>query len=374
MTDIPLYAEVKCTDGLCGKSTSIIVDPKSKQVTHIVVRDDSIPEGRVVGIGKIIDSSSKLIQLNCSISDLVSMDHFTETQYVKTEVPVDVYYDVYNLPYVTPMSSEMIEVPVDEELIPPDELAIHRGTPVKAKDGYVGEIGEFMVDPKSGKISHIVLREGHLWGKKEISLPVSAIDQVTNDIVYLKLNKESIKMLPEIPIERDYGQIETHDKNHEVIASVYDSVNDAEETLVFFDELRKRGVLQINHAAIIAKDEDGNTKVEDRSDVNPKQGAIFGAITGGLIGLLGGPIGAIVGAAAGAATGQFSAGMIDMGFSDKFLKKLQEELQPGKSALIMVVEHRMVGDLSDVLSDLKGLHFNQTITDVLINDILSETD
>jgi len=374
MTNIPLYAEVKCTDGLCGKSTAIIIDPKSRKVTHIVVRGDSIPEGRLVGKEDIIEASNKMIHLNCSKSDLASMQHFTETQFVKTEVPVDVYYDVYNLPYVTPMSTELVEVPTDEELITPDELAIHRGTPVKATDGYIGEVGEFMVDPKSGKISHMVLTEGHLWGKKEICLPISAIDELTNDSVNLKLDKESIRMLPEIPIEREYGQIDSQDKKHEVIASVYDKVDDANDTLNFFDELRKRGVLDIKHAALIEKDEDGNTKVEDRSDVNPKQGAIFGAITGGLIGLLGGPIGAIVGAAAGAATGQLSAGKIDMGFSDEFLKKLQQELQPGRTALLVVIEHRMVDELSDELSDLKGLHFNQSITDDLIDEILLESD
>jgi uncharacterized membrane protein/sporulation protein YlmC with PRC-barrel domain len=373
MRDIPLFAEVKCTDGICGKSFAVIIDPKSKKVTHIIVSGDDFPEGRLVGIEKISASSREMVQIDCSIADLVNSEPFTETRYVKTEVPVDVYYDVYNLPYVTPSATESVEVPIDEELIPPDELALHRGAPVEAKDGYIGEVGEFMVDPNSGKISHMILREGHLWGKKEISLPVSAIDKVDNDIVYLQLDKESIKMLPEIPIQRDYGQIETNDKKHEILASVYDKVEDADNTLEYFDELRKRGILEIKHAAVIVKDEDGDTKVIDRSDVNPKQGTIFGTITGGLIGLIGGPIGVIFGAAAGAATGKVAAGKIDMGFSDKFLNKLKDELQPGKSALIVVVEHRMADDLSEVLSNLEGLHFNQAITDAVINEILAKS-
>jgi len=90
--------------------------------------------------------------------------------------------------------------------------------------------------------------------------------------------------------------------------------------------------------------------------------------------LLGGPIGVIVGAAAGAATGGVAARKIDMGFSDDFLIKLQEELQPGKSALIVVVEHEMIEDLSHTLSDLDGLHFNQEITDELIHKIISDSE
>jgi uncharacterized membrane protein len=282
------------------------------------------------------------------------MENFTETQYVKTDVPVDAYYDVYNMPYVQPMSTETVEIPIDEELIPPGELAIHRGTPVEAKDGYIGEIGEFLINPESGKISHLVLLKGHLRGRKEVSLPISAIDKVVHDTVYLKLEKKSVEMLPEIPIHRDYSQQEIREKRHEVIASIYDKLDGADETLAFLDNLSKSGVLAIKHAAVIVKDEDGNIKVEERGDVSSKQGALFGAISGGLIGLLGGPIGVIVSAAAGAATGGVAASKIDMGFSDDFLKRIQEELQPGKSALIAVVEHEMIEDLSYALSDLEG--------------------
>lgn len=374
MTDIPLNAMIECTDGTCGKIDAVIVDPRSKKVTHIIVRSDDIPEGRLVGIDEIIETTEEVIYLNCSIADLAKLENFTETQYVKTDVPMDVYYDVYNLPYVQPMSMETIEVPVEEELIPPGELAIHRGTPVEAKDGHIGEIGEFLINPESGKISHLVLLKGHLWGRKEVSLPISAIDQVLQDTVYLKLEKKSVEMLPEIPIQRDYVQQEIRGKRHEVIASIYDKLDGADDTLAFLDNLSKSGVLAIKHAAVLEKDNDGNIKVEERGDVDSKQGTIFGAISGGLIGLLGGPIGVIVGAAAGAATGRVAARKIDMGFSDDFLKKLQEELQPGKSALIVVVEHEMIEDLSYALSDLEGLHFNQEITDELIKEIITDSN
>lgn len=373
MTDIPLNAMIECTDGECGKTDAVIVDPRSKKVTHIIVRGDDIPEGRMVGIEVISETTEEVIYLNCSVSELAEMEIFTKTQYVKTNVPADVYYDVYNMPYVQPMSTGTVEVPIDEELIPPGELAIHRGTPVEATDGYIGDIGEFLIDPESGKISHLVLLKGHLWGRKEVSLPISVIDQVLHDTVYIKLEKKSVEMLPEIPIQRDYSQQEIPEKRHEVIASIYDKLDGADETFAFLENLSKSGVLDIKHAAVLVKDDDGNIKVEERGDVNSKQGAIFGAISGGLIGLLGGPIGVIIGAAAGAATGGVAARKIDMGFSDEFLNKLQEELQPGKSALIVVVEHEMIEDLSYALSDVEGLHFNQEITDELINELISDS-
>jgi len=43
MTDIPLSAMIECTDGICGKIDAEIVDPRSKKVTHIILRGDNIP-------------------------------------------------------------------------------------------------------------------------------------------------------------------------------------------------------------------------------------------------------------------------------------------------------------------------------------------
>jgi hypothetical protein len=46
------------------------------------------------------------------------------------------------------------------------------------------------------------MREGHLWGKKDITIPVSEIEQIDEDVVRLKLDKESIEKLPAISVSR----------------------------------------------------------------------------------------------------------------------------------------------------------------------------
>jgi hypothetical protein len=43
------------------------------------------------------------------------------------------------------------------------------------------------------------MREGHLWGQKEITIPVSAIARVEEDTVYLKLDKAGVEALPAVP-------------------------------------------------------------------------------------------------------------------------------------------------------------------------------
>jgi hypothetical protein len=50
----------------------------------------------------------------------------------------------------------------------------------------------------------LVLREGHLWGKKDVTIPVSEIDRITDDAVYLKLRKKVIATLPTVPVRRNW--------------------------------------------------------------------------------------------------------------------------------------------------------------------------
>lgn len=85
------------------------------------------------------------------------------------------------------------------------ELAIKRCTPVEATDGPIGQMDEFLVDPQDGHITHLIMREGHLWDQKEVTLAVSEIDLIADDRVYLKLDKRSVAALPAIPVRRSWS-------------------------------------------------------------------------------------------------------------------------------------------------------------------------
>jgi hypothetical protein len=91
-------------------------------------------------------------------------------------------------------------IPITHQRIPHGELAVQRGARVEATDGHVGRVDEFLVDPVDTHITHLVLREGHLWGQKDVTIPVSHIDRIEEDTVYLKLDKHSVEALPAIPI------------------------------------------------------------------------------------------------------------------------------------------------------------------------------
>lgn len=124
----------------------------------------------------------------------------------------------------------------------------------------------------------------------------------------------------------------------ELILAVFPDESWAAEALDSLKANKEDGALRLVNAAILSKDDEGRTAIKEDQDLSAGRGSVFGALVGGLIGLLGGPVGAVVGAAAGAATGGFLAGKTDLGFDDTFLNELKGALQPGNSALLMLVE------------------------------------
>ena len=103
-------------------------------------------------------------------------------------------------PYYVP---EAAVIRREKEHIPAGELAIRRGVGVEAADGHVGRVDEFLINPKNDLITHLVLREGHLWGQKDVTIPVGQIDHYKDNTVYLKLDKHAIEALPAISIRRN---------------------------------------------------------------------------------------------------------------------------------------------------------------------------
>jgi len=195
-TDLPVDAEVQCTNGACGRSTYIVLDPAAEQVTHLVVKEKQPPHvERLVPIDEVVDSNLDVIRLRCSQQELAHMEAFADTEYVQVDLPDYQGPRLQMWPTVIPKSTT---VRAEVRHIPPGELAIGPGVRVEATDGHVGYVDEFVVDPTNEHITHLVLRAGHLWGHREVSIPVSEIDRIEADVVHLKLDKHSVETLPSI--------------------------------------------------------------------------------------------------------------------------------------------------------------------------------
>ena len=215
--EIPLQAQVECTDGVYGRCVYVLINPVLEKVTHLVVREDSSPHAEyIVPVEVVSETIANIIQLRCSKAELEKMDPFIKTTYVEEQASdMSIEYgdemhgaygmgaSYYYLPYVTPETS--VQVPVKHQQIPYGELAVRRGTRVEATDGYVGKVDEFVVNPENGQITHLVMREGHLWGQKDVIIPLSALGDTRKDTVFLKLDKQQIASLPPFPVHRRWS-------------------------------------------------------------------------------------------------------------------------------------------------------------------------
>ena len=196
--DIPVDVQVFCTDGLCGRSTGVILKPSNEEVTHLVVQERDAPHEEIlVPVTAVKATTPDSIDLSYTRSKVDALQRFMETQYVKVHIP---HYagGAYSLAPYDYAGAEIL--PVKHKAIPDSERALLRGARVEATDGRVGRVDELLMDPEDDRITHLVLREGHLWGKRDVSIPVSQIDSIEDDIVRLKIDKRTIASLPAIPV------------------------------------------------------------------------------------------------------------------------------------------------------------------------------
>ncbi len=197
-----LNAEVRCTDGEGGDSVGLVLNPLTKEATHLVVETKGLGRHEVLlPLDFVVDNPAKHIEVRCSRHELEQLAPFTKLVRVEaqgldmmdaqalvgSESRIGVGFQDFS--FAGAGSSEMVEV----EAIPESELAVRHGIPVEATDGTVGEADGFVLEPETRRITHLVLREGHLFSKKDVEIPVSEIDRIGELAVYLNISKAAAK-------------------------------------------------------------------------------------------------------------------------------------------------------------------------------------
>ena len=81
-----------------------------------------------------------------------------------------------------------------KEIVPVGEEQLQPGDHVHALDGEIGQVEGFLVDP-GDQVTHILLTEGHLWGRKEVAIPVGAVTGAHGGI-RLNMTKKQVEDLP----------------------------------------------------------------------------------------------------------------------------------------------------------------------------------
>ena len=198
-------ADATCTDGVCGEVSRVVVDPVARAVTHLVVE----PKHRR-GLGRLVpldlvDATTGDVRLRCTRVEFEKLDFAEETQFL----PASSGYAGYDpeqaifWPYY-PLARSMgmgggLGLAVTSYTLPLGEVAVRRDEEVHATDGYIGRVQGIVIDPHDHHVTHVLLQEGHLWGRKEVAIPISAVTGIDGG-VQLNMTKQEVGDLPPVEV------------------------------------------------------------------------------------------------------------------------------------------------------------------------------
>ena len=218
----------EATDGPCGEIADVVVDPVHWRVTHLVVQPHhQHDQSRLVPIDAVVSNDADHVVLSWTIKQVEDSAAVEETDFVSYgswpqieggwDVGVDrvlawPYYPYAGLgvggfgyPYGFGWGygwGGPALVTTTYDRVPEGTIEVRRASEVLSSDGHkVGHVDGFLVDPTS-KITHLVLEHGHLWGHRDITIPIADIERASSDTVQLSVTRDVIGEYPSVPFHR----------------------------------------------------------------------------------------------------------------------------------------------------------------------------
>ncbi len=190
MTQYTIGAEVTCRGGVCGDLRRMVIDPVARVLTHLVVEPKHREgEGRLVPVD-LVDEVAEEISLRCSAAEFDALEHAEEKSFLSPVGAVG----------MDDMGMSSIPQVIFDDRVPAGEVEVSRGEPVHATDGNIGRVHGLVIDPKDHHVTHVLLGEGHLWGKKEIAIPIGAVKDVTAYGVRLNVTRDEVRDMPPVDL------------------------------------------------------------------------------------------------------------------------------------------------------------------------------
>lgn len=189
-------AKASCTDGDCGKVSQVVVDPLRQTLTHLVIEANHHDRpGRLVPVD-LVDAATDEVRLRCTVAEFGQFERAGRTWFFPGSEGYLGYGQDQTL--LWPLVEGTATVPVTFETLPLGEVAVRRGEHVHATDGQIGRVEALVVDRGSHKVTHVLLKEGHLWGRRDVAIPVSAVSSIGEDGIRLAIRTKEVRDLPPI--------------------------------------------------------------------------------------------------------------------------------------------------------------------------------
>ena len=215
--EFSIGSEVTCSDGVCGDLRRVVVDPVARALTHLVVEPrHGQGVGHLVPIDLVASTPAQGIQLRCTKSEFAALPDAEATWFLPGASGEWGYGQEHMLSwphYGLGMGSMGVigamggmgpspgpQVTTSDQ-VPAGEVEVRRGEHVHATDGTIGRVQGLVIDPSDHHVTHVLLDEGHLWGQKQVAIPISAVTGVENG-VRLNLAKDEVRDLPAVDLDR----------------------------------------------------------------------------------------------------------------------------------------------------------------------------
>jgi hypothetical protein len=191
MMEVRFGAPVDCSDGVCGILARVVVDRELWAVTHLVAEPhDGDVFARLVPIDLVAEAGAR-VRLTCTLAQWRELPYLEDVQFVDERASGS-WGELLLWP-LTSGSGEH-DRPVVVEHLPPGAAEISEANQIRAIDGRIGRLEGVVIDGHH-RLTLLLLREGHLWRRKEVAIPARSIEAVA-DVFHVSLSKDEIADLP----------------------------------------------------------------------------------------------------------------------------------------------------------------------------------
>jgi len=197
-----------------GSVDRVVLNPKTKEVTHIVVRKGFLfNEDKIIPLDLVTSATEDKVTLRQDAADLDKLPAYEEVHYIpvdESEAVTAAYPVGWGSPFYwnEPLGGTMAFADYGagynflfrtetEKHIPEDSVALKEGAKVISDDGqHVGNIERVFTQPENDRVSHFLISEGFIFKDHKL-VPTGWIHDIQEDEVHLNVSAATLKGLPE---------------------------------------------------------------------------------------------------------------------------------------------------------------------------------
>jgi hypothetical protein len=197
--DVRGGAAVICGDGTrVGTLAGVVATAVVPHVTALVVRDiDSHRPWHPVPLADVAAATPDAIDLAVAPHDLQARTFPTRVIMIN-DVRHDLWddLDLGQCPGMWMPPEPPLRLPVTVPRLEPGEALIAVGVPVYAGRRRVGHLRGMQIDRATDRLTGLVVAVRHHWQTHSILLPASAIDELSEAMVWLRATRDEIQAMP----------------------------------------------------------------------------------------------------------------------------------------------------------------------------------